>query len=309
MNGSRGAVVPRLAVMLSLLLWRCGAPVLANEAAAQPHARADTIKQDALQLGAKAIGLESRILVRSGPGTTIYLSAGNSRASITSMSIAVDGAPAISRRFDSDEMRALQQDGMYRLTRLGLKAGAHQVHAEVLLQYSGDAEPETLSLDDSWDIPMAASELVLALEGKNWVSSPALRLHQQLAGTDEAAGRWDIGRLWSVVNGPEVRDGTYRPESDGDPRIGNARFLVSTRDYFKAIVLRMHLSAQTRGLALSPDYYQVLTGALIDFGTLAWAQDTYLEVLGAGVNVAAAAAFRIGIQLESVSECCLHMTK
>ncbi len=287
-------VVCRTALAL-LLLWCCGGVAYADEAGAQPQAEADAIKQEALQLGAKGLALESRILDRAGHGTTIYLSAGNSGASIVAVSFAVDGAPAVRRRFDPEETQALLRDGLYRLARLSLKPGAHQVHAEVSLQYTGDTEPHALSLDDSCDIPDAASEVVLAPEGKSWVSSPALTLHQQFAAADAATGGWDMHRLWNAVNGPGVVDGAYRPGSDSDPRLGNARFLLATQDYFKAIVLLMHLSAETPDLALPQDYYRLLTSALIDYGTLSWAEDTYREALGAGIDAAAAVALRIRI--------------
>ena len=287
-------VVCRMALAL-LLFWCGGGAARADETSPQPQTEADAIKQEALQLGAKGLDLESRILERSGYGATVYLSAGNSGASIVTVSFAVDGAPAVRRRFDPEETQALLQDGMYRLARLGLKAGAHQVHAEVLLQYAGDTEPHALSLDGSCDIPDAASELVLAPEGKSWVSSPALNLHQQFAEADAATGGWDMHRLWNAVNGPGVVDGAYRPGSDSDPRLGNARFLLATRDYFKAIVLLMHLSAETPDLALPQDYYRLLTSALIDYGTLSWAEDIYREALGAGIDGTTAAALRIRI--------------
>ncbi len=294
MNPSR-KVGPRRVPIIALLLWLCSCPVFADEAGVEPQTRTDAIKQEALQLGAKALGLESRILDRSGPGTTIYLSAGNSGASIVGVNLVIDGSPPVRHLFDPDETQALLRDGMYRLARMGLKAGAHQVHAEVLLQYAGDTEPRTLSLDDSCEIPDAGSELVLVPEGKNWLASPALKLHQQSAASGDVSSAWDLQRLWSAVNGPAVRDGTYRPGSDDDPRIGNARFFAETRDYFKAIVLLMQISAQAHDLALPPEYYQVLTSALIDYGTLSWAQDTYREALGAGIDAAAAAALRIRI--------------
>ena len=283
------------APVIALLLWLCGSPAFADEAGVELQTRTDAIKQEALQLGAKALGLESRILDRSGPGTTIYLSAGNSGASIVGVSLSVDGATPTRRHFDADETQALLQDGMYRLARVSLKAGTHQVHAELLLQYAGDTEPRTVSLDDSCEIPNEASEVVLAPDGKNWVSSPALKLHQQSAASGDVAGGWGMQRLWSVVSGPEVRDGAYRPGSDDDPRIGNARFFAETKDYFKSIILLMHLSAQAPDVALPPDYYQVLTSTLIDYGTLTLAQDTYQEALGAGIDAAAAAALRIRI--------------
>lgn len=291
MNPDR-PVVRRTAFAL-LLLWCCCGAVRADEAG--PQAEADAIKQEALQLGAKGLDLESRILDRAGHGTTVYLSAGNSGASIVAVSFAVDGAPAVRRRFDPGETQALFQDGMYRLARLGLKPGAHQVHAEVSLQYAGDAEPHALSLDGSCDIPDTVSEVVLVPEGKSWVSSPALTLHQQFAAADAARGGWGMHQLWNAVNGPAVVDGAYRPGSDSDPRLGNARFLLATQDYFKAIVLLMHLSAEAPDVALPQDYYRLLTSALIDYGTLGWAESTYHEALGAGIDAATAAALRIRI--------------
>lgn len=257
----------------------------------------DAIKQHALQIGYRAATLRQSASDRAGPGTSVYLSCGNSGATILAAGLTVDGAaPVFSGPLTGDEAQALQPGLVtLHLARLALKPGTHHLHAEVLIKYAGDAEGRSLSLDQDYEFEGARGDLVLVPEGKSWLTSPRLALHRQMAGPAGGSGLVDVKRIWSALAGPEVRDGTYRPGSDGDPLLGYARLLIATRDFFRAAVLLNQLSERIPGAELPPEYYEALADALLGCDALAPALQVYGKAQAAGLGTARAADLRVRI--------------
>ena len=278
---------------MALLIWVICSPLFAEET--KPQTEVDAIKQEALNLEGKVVDVESRALDRVGPATMVFLGAGGSSASITAVSLVIDDALSASHRLDPDETQELVEDRTYRVGRFSLAPGKHRVHAEVVLQYPGDTQPQTLTLDGSCEIPALASDLVLIPNAKSLLAKPALRLQQKFAGTESRAGFLGMRRLWNVVRGADDEYAYYQAGSRDDPRLGSARLLVATRDYFKAIVLLEQIPRQAPDVALTSNYYQILTEALTDYGALKQAQDSYLQTVGAGIGASEAAQLRLGI--------------
>lgn len=258
--------------------------------------QADAIKQQALELGLQAARLRDEAMERAGPGTFVYLGTGNSGAAIAAASLAVDGAAPLSLTLTAEETQVLQQgQSRYRMARLALAPGTHHLHAEVQLKYPGDEEPSRLALDQDAGFDAAPGDLVLAPEGKHWLSTPVLALHLQTPGPVEDGGLIDLQRIWNEVNGPEVRDGAYRPGSEADPLLGYARLLIDTRDHFKAVVVLRRLAERLDGASLPPAYYLMLSDALLGCDALEPAQQAYQQAADAGLDAAAAAELRTRI--------------
>lgn len=288
--------VPVLARVAATLCCLYGAGVLAAEP--EPVlVQADAIKMQALRLGLQAAELRDAAIERAGPGTWVYLGSGNSGASITAASVAVDDAAAASATLTAEEAAALREQGQsrYRLARLALPAGTHHLHAEVLLRYAGEAEPSRLALDQDVEFDAAPADLVLAPQGGSWLSSPSLVLHRQNPGEVDDAGLLDWQRIWNEVNGPEVRDGAYRPGSVADPLLGHAHLLIATGEQFKAVVLLRRMAARAGNSALPAEYYLTLSDALLGCDALQPAQQAYDQAVAAGLNGAAAAELRVRI--------------
>ncbi|HWY24741.1 MAG TPA: hypothetical protein VNX47_07470 [Nevskia sp.] len=288
------------AVLLCLLAARAFAlePALTP---AEVQARADTLKLQALQAGLQAAQLRDESLDRAGAGTTVYLAAGNSGARILAAGMAVDGStPVFSGPLRAEQTQALQPGRTtLRVARLALTPGTHHLHAAVLLKFSGEDEARSLVLDQDAVFDAIPGDLVLAPEGKNWLSSPQLALHRQGAGAPDDSGLFDVQRLWSAVNGPQVGDGAYRPGSDGDPALGYARLLIATRDHFQAAVLLDRLGQRAgqhlSGAALPPEYWQVLAEARLGCDALAPALQASRQAAVAGLGAAEAASLRVRI--------------
>jgi hypothetical protein len=259
-------------------------------------ARADALKEQALQLSFRAADQAGSDRDHQAPETSVYLSAGNSGASMLAVGLSIDGAaPAFSGPLRPDETQALQPGRMtYRLARLQLTPSVHHLHLEVLLKYGGDEEARSLVLEEDCAIT-AAGDLVAAPEGRSWLSSPHLSLHRQMAGPVEGPGLIDLRKIWDQVNGPEVRDGAYRPGSEHDPLLGYARLLIATGDDFKAAVLLHGMAANVPEAALPAEYFQALAEAQLGVDAPALAQAAYVKALAAGLDASAAADLRVRI--------------
>jgi len=264
---------------------------------AQVQAQIDGLKVQSLTLGLQAAQLRDGSFEAAGPGTTVYLASDNSGARILAAKLSVDGAESAARGPRTAEQTQALQPGRttLRLVRLVLAPGSHHVHAEILLKSSGDDQARSLSLDQDAAFDAVPCDLVLVPERSSWLFSAHLALHRQSPGPIDGSGFFDLKRVWSAVNGPEVRDGPYRPGGEGDPLLGYARFLSATGDHFKAAVLLDRLGQRLPGAAMPPEYYQALAEARLGCDALALALLAYRQAASAGLGSAEAADLRTRI--------------